>query len=340
MKILHFVHTAYPEANGIANHLYYLQKSLPKEAQAIIVHGKGIAIPGFSSMRIPLAEFWRALFIPCDIIHVHGWSLFSAFGAILARLRKKPLVWTVHGVPKFEDKRKWLLKLFNFLFLGWLKSADEIISVSHDEVVVGWQEEMKKRGKKINYIPNGVDAGLFKPFGSYKKAKYVGYFGRLDKDKGVEEIAKIKKFPILLAGQDEGMLQKIKRIMKGRLKHIKKSTHDKVPLVYAKCRYVILPSKYEGFPLVMLEALACQRPFIASAAGEMPIVLRQLFGKKKWKKYMLEPTRGIEDVLLELEKHDLQPELEAARKIIKQKFSWKIVASKTFEIYKKAILAG
>jgi glycosyltransferase involved in cell wall biosynthesis len=128
--------------------------------------------------------------------------------------------------------------------------------------------------------------------------------------------------------------------MKGRLKHIKKSTHDKVPLVYAKCRYVILPSKYEGFPLVMLEALACQRPFIASAAGEMPIVLRQLFGKKKWKKYMLEPTRGIEDVLLELEKHDLQPELEAARKIIKQKFSWKIVASKTFEIYKKAILAG
>ncbi|MCL6089178.1 MAG: glycosyltransferase family 4 protein [Candidatus Marsarchaeota archaeon] len=329
MKVLYFVHTAYPEANGIAIHLHYLQKNLAGMAETSLIQGRGIAIPGFSSMRVPLMEFFRGFAAPCDLVHVHGYSLFTAAGAILARLRGKPFVWTVHGVPKFSDRRKWLLGLYNFLFLGWLKSADAIISVSHDERVGGWE----KAGRPINYLPNGVDTDLFKPASSYRQSRHAGYFGRLDKDKGVEELMQIKSFPLLLAGPDEGMLEKLKSM--GELQY-RQARHEDMPALYNQCRYVLLPSRYEGYPLTMLEALACERPFVARPVGEIPAVMQQLFGEK-WKKYMIEGSELLESRLARLEKENLEQELKAARKAIEQTLSWKVVAGQTFGIYEKTL---
>ena len=175
---------------------------------------------------------------------------------------------------------------------------------------------------------------MFRPAGSYRQAKYAAYFGRLDKDKGVEEMMGIRSLPVLLVGPDEGMLDKLRAM--GGLQY-RSAPHEEMPSLYSQCRYVLLPSRYEGYPLTMLEALACERPFVARPVGEIPQVMKELLGGDKWRKYMIGDDEPLEAPLARLEKENLEPELKAARRKIEQTLSWSAAAARTCAIYEQVL---
>jgi glycosyltransferase involved in cell wall biosynthesis len=328
MKVLYFVHT-YGERNGISNHVQSIVRVMPHSIKPAVIGGTGASLPLFSSLRFPLFEFPKALLCGFDLIHVHGYgNFYSFFGAILSILKRKPLVWTIHGYPRIGGPRRVFYLVYRYLMapvVFW--RAGRIISVSSD--IVPLLE--KETRKPITVMPNGIDLGVFKPKGSYRTAECVCYVGRLDEDKGVERMLECSSFPLLFIGPDEGGMRG--RLEKqaarlGRRAEFAECKPDAMQLQYGRCRYVVLPSKYEGFPLTLLESIAMERPFISTDVGEVKATLSSLFSKPE--RYLL--RGGIGEKIAGLEKLDLRPEMRAARKKAAP-YSWKSLSKKLASIY-------
>ncbi|VVC02174.1 D-inositol-3-phosphate glycosyltransferase [uncultured archaeon] len=330
MRVLLFVHT-YREKNGIASHVQNLARSMPKGVQCEVISGGAFSLPFFSGLKFPLSETWKALASDFDVMHIHGYgNFFSFFGAIVAALKGKPLVWTVHGYPRIIGARRLFYYVYRYLmapFIFW--KACRIISVSHDAKKL----LEKETAKRIEMMPNGVDLRLFRPGQPYRKQKYAAYVGRLDPDKGVMRMLECSSLPILFIGPDEGGTKEKLRAEAKRLgRH---ATFEEVPLermpsAYEKCRYVILPSKYEGFPMTLLESVAMERPFISTDVGEVKATLAALFGRPE--KFILQGS--LQQKISQLEKEDLSSEMKSARKKA-EKYSWGSIAARMAAIYRE-----
>ncbi len=329
MKILFFVHT-YGEKNGISLHIKSLIQKLPKGIEATVISGGNITLPLFSSLRLPVSEFFKAMSANFDIIHIHGYGNFhSFFGAILSILKNKPLVWTIHGYPQIHGARRAFYYVYRYLMAPLIFfRASKIITVSTNVITL----LQKETHKEMTFIPNGVDLDKFHSKISYQSAQFACYVGRLDPDKGVFRMLECKSMPVKFIGPDEdgtktALIQEAKK--KGlKAPVFEESSFENMPRVYESCKYVILPSKYEGFPMTMLEALAMERPFICTDVGEVKATLTNLFDNPS--DYILDGN--LESKLLNLEKKDLSDKLKSAREKLAV-YSWDSVAQKTSELY-------
>lgn len=332
MKVLFFVHT-YGEQNGIANHVSCLAKSLPEGVDYRVIFGKGKGLPFFSSLRPPFFELLEAWKADCDLIHIHGYgNFYSFFGALLSFAKGKPLVWTIHGYPRMRGARKALYRVYRHLMAPIIFArASALISVSSDIA----PQLKAETSKPIALLPNGVDTDFFKPQKGYKSAQHACYVGRLDPDKRAERLLECASLPLLFIGSNEENTkerigQEARR--KGVSAEFSEVPFSQMPQQYERCRYVVLPSKYEGFPLTLLESVAMARPFISTDVGEVRATLSQLFPNPE--KYIL--SGNIGEKISALEKEDLSRELEDARKRLSA-YSWKSVAEKTNMIYRQAL---
>jgi glycosyltransferase involved in cell wall biosynthesis len=107
-----------------------------------------------------------------------------------------------------------------------------------------------------------------------------------------------------------------------------------LPVYYDSADYFILPSASgEGLPLVLLEAMACGLPVIATAVGGTPEIIRHM------KNGVLVPPRNPEamaDALSKLLSEELGPSIgEEARKTVEKNFSWENNVRQLQEIYNK-----
>ncbi|MFZ1022059.1 MAG: glycosyltransferase family 4 protein [Halobacteriota archaeon] len=118
-----------------------------------------------------------------------------------------------------------------------------------------------------------------------ERAPVVGYFGRLDAEKGVlnfvEALPKALEtrpdLRALIIG--EGNLEDEIRTLVDREPLRSKVTlktwvpHAEIPLYLAKLKLLVLPSYTEGLPNVVLEAMACGTPVLATPVGAVPYVI-------------------------------------------------------------------
>ena len=330
MKVLFFVHT-YKEKNGIASHVQNLVKFMPKDIECTVISGGAFSFPFFSGLKFPVKEVFEAWKADFDVMHIHGYgNFFSFFGAIVAAMKGKPLVWTIHGYPRISGARRLFYYVYRYLmapFIFW--KADRIISVSDDARRI-LSSETKKY---IVTMPNGIDLGLFSPGEAYGKQEFACYAGRLDPDKGIFRMLECTKRPVLFIGPDEGSMREKLRMEAAAKKVDVKFAEvepEKMPSAYEKCRYVVLPSKYEGFPMTLLEAIAMERPFVSTDVGEVKKTLSTLFEKPE--KFII--SGDIQEKLDGLDKENLAAEMKAARNRA-EGYSWKNITAKLAEIYKE-----
>ena len=130
-------------------------------------------------------------------------------------------------------------------------------------------------GVTTRVVPNGIDFELWQPTDADARVRIdtdrrvLGIFGHLKRKKGVPFFADAlqrsgvaDRFHLLLVGELEESLE---------IEHTLLPPKDRLDLIpyYLASDLVVLPSHYDGFPNVLIEAAALARPLLASATGGM-----------------------------------------------------------------------
>lgn len=212
-----------------------------------------------------------------DVIHCHDWV--TVLAGVKCRWRHGiPLVFHVH----LPNRTPLCASIEN---LG-LACAD-LITVNSESM----REEMHSRcralgldSRLIQVINNGVDLAMFHPRKDWPADDgYILFVGRLVTQKGLEYLLRafcyvLQKFPdlqlrIIGTGELEWQLQRLRAnlVISERQVDFRSPsewiTRQELAELYQGARAVVVPSIYEPFGMTALEALACQRPVVASRTG-------------------------------------------------------------------------
>ncbi len=184
---------------------------------------------------------------------------------------------------------------------------DKIIAMLNNSKAItvvsnGLKNELIESGfaeNKISVIANGVDISRFNPLSEDKcrnrldidkKFPVILYVGRLSHEKCVSSlirsasslIEKKSKFNLYIVG-DGPLREELQSLTKtlnieSHVHFIGNVEHNDISLWMGACNYFCLPSLREGCPNVVLEALGCGRPVIASNVGAIPDVVSSQTG--------------------------------------------------------------
>lgn len=211
-----------------------------------------------------------------DIIHSNSWNAFAFKG-------DTPLIVTEHHViddPIFNPYKT----AFQTIFHRWiyhcecksLKVADSVICVS---------DYTKKRLENVygfsdsKVIYNGIDTSVFKrvvpekfPTKTPDDTFVIFFAGNLSNRKGGDLLPAImeqlgKKFFLLLAtGKDNS------RPYTGHhnIRNLGNLTQEQLVSTYNRCDLFISASRLEGFGLSVAEAMACEKPVVATNCSSLP----------------------------------------------------------------------
>jgi len=231
------------------------------------------------------------------IVHVHDYK--SAFYAWLATRREHhggthaPLVATLHGWVEGSTA----LRLYTRLELALLRRFDALVVVAAEQI-----ERLARAGvprSRIRHIANGIElpvrdeagaAALRTQLRIAPDAHVFSAVARLSSEKNLAmllrafvPVANRHANAVLLIVGDGPERDELQALAHGLALndrvHFLGMRHD-MPAIYALTDHLVLPSLTEGMPLVVLEAMACEVPVIASAVGDIPHLLqRSAFGR-------------------------------------------------------------
>lgn len=271
-------------------HVHRFKWLEPKEFKAL-VHFKGL-IDHFRLLTYLISLFFDLLMTirkyDIDIIHAHSVIPTGLVGVIVAKIVRKPIIITSHGmdITNFENS-SFFIKLITFS----LNNCDKAIAVSKDLA-----EKMRYLGihpSNITVLKNGVDTNRFKPFKNknirekYKikdKEILILFVGYLDTFKGIFEMMnafnKIKKdndiVKLMIVGtgpqEDELKSRFINLGLEKSVIFAGKIPPTDIHEYYQAADIFVLPSHTDagGPPVVFIEAMACGLPVIGTNVGGIP----------------------------------------------------------------------
>lgn len=290
-----------------------------------------------------------------DLIHIHSYIYFSTFQAILYKLfcnRKIPLLLHLHGGIQTEDflsstrLEKILLFFKKYIFdltIGklCLNIPDALISVSKDDLLAINRVFRLSRSKHNYYLPNVIDTQKFRRIKKIQK-KYIGFIGRLTHIKGIDIFLKFIQNYYKIDNNREYLiigngpfLSEVKILEeKYPIIHYDKIPHDKMVDYYNRCLIFTLPSRSEGLPTTILEALACEVPVIAANVGGVSEIITH--GSDGFLFDIDHPEKFLKAVknLLKKDKSDLVLFGKRGRRKVKKLYSWDNIIDKIIKIYK------
>jgi len=238
---------------------------------------------GMVRAGLALLRDWRP-----DVVHAHDW-LVTHPAIALASHASVPLVATIHATEAGRHSG-WLSQPLNQQIHSvewWLANrADALITCS-----AAMRAEVSHLFEvtDITVIHNGIEPRGWRPSPAAVRAArqrhcpdgapLVLYFGRLEWEKGVQDLLAAlprvrRAFPgtrLVVAGQGR---QAVSLVEQSRKLRVRRSVdfvghlpdHDLVACL-AAADVVVLPSRYEPFGIVALEAAAAGAPLVASTAG-------------------------------------------------------------------------
>lgn len=303
-----------------------------------------------------------------DLIHSHYWMSGLAAETLKAAWNV-PIVHMFHTlgslknqVARSEAEREGEYRLEGERHV--VRIADAIIAATSAEKAQ-LEEYYQANANRIAVIPPGVDTCHFYPIPSDEARQYLGipledrvvlYVGRIEPLKGVDTLLRAMaclRFQKILAGRamyliviggdpdaspdqmdaEMARLQRLRDELKlgNTVLFLGKRGQDTLPYYYSAAEVVVVPSHYESFGMVALEAMACGTPVVASQVGGLALLVRD--GETGYTVPYGEPVPLCERLIAILNDSALRQRLGHNAAIYARSYSWKRIASRLLELY-------
>jgi len=310
------------------------------------------------NMQKEAAALARSIGGKIDIFHAHDWLVATA-GIGLKHVFRKPFFATMHSTEigrrngihtdyerMIHETEAWLT------YEAWKVICCSDYMISHVRWAFGLPPD------KLVMVPNGVnfeayarkeneDLSQFRNRFALPQEKLVLFVGRLVYEKGahvlVSAVPKVldeidAKFVIVGNGYMKDQLSELARGM--GISHKVMFTgfvDDETLRKLQKCADVsVVPSLFEPFGIVALEAMAAGSPVVVSDAGGLSeIVNHELDGVKVYAGNPDSLSWGITRVMTD---EGLANRLRAnARRKVQEKYNWNTIAQKTKNVYETVL---
>ena len=294
LKILLIIDDA--SMGGGQKHLLLLAQNIDKSKFSVEVacEEKGFLVDELTKINIPVHPIkisnWPSLksfFTLAKIIHnvnpfiIHSHGGTAGFYSRICSLTKKKIgvVHTYHGIHYLNFEKNLSKYIFRFIDRALLPLTDRIICVAKNDFDLGLRNGVLKKDKSA-IIKNGINIEQFASENipaDQKENIIVGSVGRLHTQKGYE-------FLIKSAGKILDVHPNVRFVIAGdgeirnELSQLTKSAgvenyftflgnQNDIPAILKQFDIFVLPSLWEGLPLVLLEAMAAKKPIIATGVN-------------------------------------------------------------------------
>jgi D-inositol-3-phosphate glycosyltransferase len=305
-----------------------------------------------------------------DIIHSHYWMSGIAADSLSEAWGGTPILHMFHTlgemknrIARSEDEREGQYRI----------DGEKQVLRRAERVVVATLAELtqlrflyKANDRKLVVIPPGVDVCHFYPIPADEAKMYVGlkphdrmvlFVGRIEPLKGVDTLIQAmsclqwkEERPVHLAiiGGDPGaspeeMSAEMARLQKlcddlavgQTVVFLGKRDQDKLPYYYSAAELVVMPSHYESFGMVALEAMACGTPVIASEVGGLAYLVRD--GETGFTIPDQEPDTLCEKISWLLNDHHLHETMSQRAVEYAQDYAWEKIAKQIVDMYRSLL---
>lgn len=250
-----------------------------------------IIIGGLDSILILFRLFWNMFEFRPDVVHYTSSASSALYKDLMAIWivkyvfkRRFIIHWHFGGIPTIINTRS---KDYN-LFTKVCKKSNVSITLNEKS-----NNALKKEGLNTVYIPNPIPISLqeeaehliIDETNINRNIGEVLFVGHIYKEKGVVELVKacsecneVKKLIMVGPIFEEQLEKELLEIAQKRdngswLNLVGEKDRLAVWNYYKKCNIFCLPSYSEGFPYVILEAMAFSCPVVATKVGAMPEML-------------------------------------------------------------------
>jgi glycosyltransferase involved in cell wall biosynthesis len=281
-------------------------------------------------------------------------------------LMLRPYVVTIHDMANlfFDEERGNLrMQLRRFRFRRGLKRANRVIAVS-DATRRDVETHMGVPPERIRRVYNAPDPGFHAESAACSNEEkdrimeryqinypFLLYAGNIRRHKNVPRLVEAfavvreqlqshpvyKDLRLVIIGDTISQHPAVRQtVIKSRVEPVVRFLGF-VPFETLRCFYetaaaFVFPSRYEGFGLPPLEAMACGTPVVTSNVSSLPEVVGDaaiLVNPEN----VFDIARGIRDVLLD---DQLRQDVIARGRLQASRFSWERTARQVLEIYLEA----
>lgn len=302
-----------------------------------------------------------------DLIHSHYWLSGLAGEALSDAWGRIPLVQMFHTlgemknrIARGDEEREPAERI----------AAEKHLLARADRIVVATLAEQtqlrflyRAGERKLDIIPPGVDLSHFYPIAADEAKMFVGlkpddrmvlFVGRIEPLKGVDTLIQAMSCiklqdrgkPVHLAiigGEPDAsprdMSAEMVRLQKlcdelgvdQTVVFLGKRGQDTLPYYYSAAEVVVMPSHYESFGLVALEAMACGAPVIASDVGGLGFLVQD--GETGFTVPDGDPHLLCERLTLLLNDGQLRQRMGRQAAEYAQDYSWNKIARRIADLY-------
>lgn len=315
-----------------------------------------------------IENFAKSKDITYEIIHSHYWmsgiaalelknkwhipviNMFHTLGAMKNRVAQN--IDQIEGDYRISGEKRVL------------KESDLIIAATQAELAqLQWLYQADV--SKIKILPPGVDTSRFYPISKDEAKEFIGvspcdqmvlFVGRIEPLKGLDVLLQAisgirkqgvyDKHPFCLAviggDPDEGNedsdseMARIQEMrdqlgLKDFVVFLGKKSQDTLPYYYSAAEMVILPSQYESFGMVALEAMACGTPVVASQVGGLAFLVQD--GNTGFHVPFGDPDALGDRILALLANPSLREQMGNQAALFAQEYRWENISAQILAMY-------